>query len=370
MIDTDFKKLTLVGAAQMIAQREISAREMVDAVISRIERLNPDFHAFITVIHPGDLNDARSPGDKALLGVPISVKDLYDTKGIRTTAGSKVFAERIPDEDATVIKKLQEAGGAIVGKTNLHEFAFGVTTVNPHYGIARNPWDRERITGGSSGGSASAVALSMGFGSLGSDTGGSIRIPASLCGVVGLKPTYGRVSLRGVVPLSWSLDHPGPLTRTVEDAAVLMNVIAGYDPRDPYSRNVGIPRYTDALTGVVRGVRVGIPNDFFYEHLAPAVETAIHAAVYNLEKLGAEIIPIDVPGIAIHRAAWLQIASPEAYSYHEFHLRDSAALYGADVRGRLEAGKVLLSIDYVRAQRARALIKEQCRQLFDIVDVI
>jgi len=370
MIDTDFKKLTLVGAAQMIAQREISAREMVDAVISRIERLNPDFHAFITVIHPGDLNDARSPGDKALLGVPISVKDLYDTKGIRTTAGSKVFAERIPDEDATVVKKLKDAGGVIVGKNNLHEFAFGVTTVNPHYGIARNPWDRERISGGSSGGSASAVALSMGFGSVGSDTGGSIRIPASLCGVVGLKPTYGRVSLRGVVPLSWSLDHAGPLTRTVEDAAVLMDVIAGYDSRDPYSRNADVPRYSDALTGVIKGVRVGIPDNFFYENLAPSVETAIHAAVRSLEKLGAEIVRILVPGIEIHRAIWLQIASPEAYSYHESHLRENAALYGADIRGRLEAGQALLSIDYVRAQRARTLIKEQCRQLFDRVDVI
>src|SRR5499426_3402567 len=264
MIDTDFKKLTLVGAAQMIAQREISAREMVDAVISRIERLNPDFHAFITVIHPGDLNDARSPGDKALLGVPISVKDLYDTKGIRTTAGSKVFAERIPDEDATVVKKLKDAGGVIVGKNNLHEFAFGVTTVNPHYGIARNPWDRERISGGSSGGSAVAVALGMGLASLGSDTGGSIRIPASLCGIVGLKPTYGRVSLRGIVPLSWSLDHAGPMTRTVQDAAVLMDVIAGYDSRDPYSRDIDIPRCTDALTDGINGVRVGIPDKFFY----------------------------------------------------------------------------------------------------------
>src|SRR5262249_53726813 len=176
---------------------------------------------------------------------------------IRTTAGSKVFAERIPREDAKVVTKLKDAGAVIVGKNNLHEFAFGVTTVNPHYGIARNPWDPERISGGSSGGSASSVALGMGFGSLGSDTGGSIRIPASLCGVVGLKPTYGRVSLRGVVPLSWSLDHAGPMTRTVQDAAMLLEVIAGYDPQDPYSRNVAVPRYAEALTGNIKGVRVG-----------------------------------------------------------------------------------------------------------------
>jgi len=377
MTDADLKNLTLADTAKMIAQRLVSPREIADAVISRIERLNPDLRAFITVIRPDNLDDKREAGAKAhgnetrpLLGVPVSVKDLYDTKDVRTTAGSRVFAERIPEEDATVVKKLKNAGAVIVGKNNLHEFAFGVTTVNPHYGIARNPWDRERVSGGSSGGSASAVALGMGFGSLGSDTGGSIRIPASLCGVVGLKPTYGRVSLRGVVPLSWSLDHAGPLTRTVQDAALLMDVIAGYDSRDPYSRNVDMPRFTDALTGGIKGVRVGIPNNFFYEHLAPAVETAIHAAVHNLEKLGAEIVPIDVPSVAIHRATWLQIASPEAYSYHEFHLRNNAALYGADVRGRLEAGRALLSIDYVRAQRARTLIKEQYRQLFDTVDVI
>src|SRR5215813_12463595 len=248
MTDIELKKLTLVDAAQMIAQRKISAREMAEAVISRIQRLNPDFRAFITVIHPANSDDPGNPNarphslneTRVLAGVPISVKDLYDTKAIRTTAGSKVFAERIPREDATVVTKLKDAGAVIVGKNNLHEFAFGVTTVNPHYGIARNPWDRERVSGGSSGGSASAVALGMGFGSLGTDTGGSIRIPAALCGVVGLKPTYGRVSLRGVVPLSWSFDHAGPITRTVEDAAILMEIIAGYDPRDPYSRNVAV----------------------------------------------------------------------------------------------------------------------------------
>jgi aspartyl-tRNA(Asn)/glutamyl-tRNA(Gln) amidotransferase subunit A len=297
MTDTELNKLTLMDAAQMIAQRKISARELADAVISRIDHLNPDFRAFITVIDPANSDDPGSANAKAyslnetglLAGVPISVKDLYDTKGIRTTAGSRVFAERMPREDATVVTKLKDAGAVIVGKNNLHEFAFGVTTVNPHYGIARNPWDRERISGGSSGGSASAVALGMGFGSMGSDTGGSIRIPASLCGIVGLKPTYGRVSLRGIVPLSWSLDHAGPMTRTVQDTAVLMNVIAGYDSRDPYSRNVDILRYTDALMGGIKGVRVGIPDKFFYEHLASSVETAIHAAIRSLEKLGVQI---------------------------------------------------------------------------------
>jgi aspartyl-tRNA(Asn)/glutamyl-tRNA(Gln) amidotransferase subunit A len=365
MIDTELKKLTLAHAARMIADGKISAHELTTAVLSRVDRLNADMCAFITVIHPEP--DQYGP---PLHGVPISVKDLYDTKVARTTAGSKVFTNRIPEEDATTVKRLKDAGAVLVGKANLHEFAFGVTTINPHYGIARNPWDRERISGGSSGGSASAVALSMGFGSLGTDTGGSIRIPAALCGIVGLKPTYGLVSLRGIVPLSWSMDHAGPLTRTVRDAAILMEIIAGFDPADPASRKMDVPSYTDSLSGVIKGVRVGIPNNHFFERVAPAVETAVRAAVGTLEKLGAEIVCIEVPGIAIHRAAWLHIASPEAYSFHEGYFQKHAALYGPDVRGRLEAGRALLSIDYIRAQRARALLKEQCRNLFKTVDVI
>ncbi len=366
MTDTELKKLTLSSAVDLIATKKISSDELVAAVLSRIERLNPEMRAFITVMR----NKKESTHKPPLLGVPISVKDLYDTKSVRTTAGAKVFENRLPEEDATAVKKLSAAGAVVIGKTNMHEFAFGVTTVNPHYGVARNPWDPRRISGGSSGGSASSVALGMGFGSLGSDTGGSIRIPAALCGIVGLKPTYGRVSLKGVVPLSWSFDHAGPMARTVKDVAMLLEVIAGHDPLDPYSRNVAVPRYTDALTGSVKGIRVGTPNNYFYERLAPPVEKAIQKAVRDFEKLGARIVPIEMPGLGIHRATWLQIASPEAYSYHEFHLQKYASLYGADVRGRLEAGRTLLSIDYVRAQRARTLIKRECKELFDHVDVI
>ena len=354
MTDADIKKLTLADAVQLLASQKISPPELAAAVVSRIDRLNPEMRAFITVIPPENSAQHAPP----LHGVPISVKDLYDLKGVPTTAGSKVFAYRTPKEDATAVKNLKDAGALIVGKTNLHEFAFGVTTINPHYGVARNPWDPARISGGSSGGSASAVSLGMGLGSLGTDTGGSIRIPAALCGIVGLKPTYGRVSLRGVVPLSWSLDHAGPMTRTVRDAAILIEIITGHSG------------YTGALTGNISGVRVGIPNNYFYERLALPVEKAIDQAIRSLGKLGAKIIRIDVPGIAIHRAIWLQIASPEAYSYHERYLHKHAPLYGADVRGRLEAGRALLSIDYVRAQRARTRAKEECRRLFEQVDVI
>jgi aspartyl-tRNA(Asn)/glutamyl-tRNA(Gln) amidotransferase subunit A len=367
VMDSGLHQLTLTDAARLIAQRTVSPDDLVAAATSRIAQLNPEMRAFITVVEPQTFRAARQG---LLAGIPVSVKDLYDTKGILTTAGSKIFAGRVPDEDARAVKALKECGAVIIGKANMHEFAYGVTTINPHYGAARNPWDRSRISGGSSGGSASAVALGMGFGSLGSDTGGSIRIPAALCGVVGLKPTYGRVSLRGVVPLAWSFDHAGPIARTVRDAAVLLDAIAGHDPLDPYSRNVQVPRYTDALTGDITGIRIGIPKNHFYERLASPVETALDEAIHSLQKLGAALADIQVPDISIHRAVWLQIASPEAYSFHENRLRTQAALYGADVRGRLEAGRNLLSIDYVRAQRVRTRMKLEFKQLFEAVDVI
>src|SRR3989440_5012186 len=216
--------MTLADAAKSIARKEISPVELTETVLNRIDTLNEKMRVFITVTPREALQSARKAEQELaagrtppLQGVPVSVKDLYDTQGIRTTAGAKVFADRVPEQDAIAVKMLKDAGAVIVGKTNLHEFAYGVTTINPHYGTARNPWDSDRICGGSSGGSASAVALGLGFGSLGSDTGGSIRIPASLCGIVGLKPTYGRVSLRGGVPLSWSLDHAGPMAQTVQE---------------------------------------------------------------------------------------------------------------------------------------------------------
>jgi aspartyl-tRNA(Asn)/glutamyl-tRNA(Gln) amidotransferase subunit A len=366
MTDNELKKLTLAGAIRLITEKQISSSELTAAVLRRIERLNPEMRAFISVIKAKGLTK-QTP---LLFGVPISVKDLFDTKGVRTTAGSKIFADRVPEQDATIVTKLKAAGAVIVGKTNMHEFAFGVTTVNPHFGAARNPWHREHITGGSSGGSGSAVALGMGFASVGSDTGGSIRIPASLCGVVGLKPTYGQISLHGVVPLAWSLDHPGPMTRTVEDAAILMETIAGHDPLDPFSRDINISRYTEALLGTVKGLRAGIPKTYFYENLDPVVGEIVQKAVRNLERLGMHVDSIEMPGVETHRAVWLQIATPEAYAYHEHRLQQHRNLYGADVLARLEPGRVLLSIDYVRAQRARTLLKEECKRVFDKVDVV
>jgi len=374
MTDSDLKKLTLASAARLIRNKEIKPVELVEAVLDRVQRLNDRMRAFITITGEQALESARSAEKNSasgpLHGVPVSLKDLYDTKGVRTTAGGKVFADRIPTEDATVVRKLNDAGAVIVGKANMHEFAFGVTTINPHFGTARNPWKPDYISGGSSGGSASAVALALGFGSLGSDTGGSIRIPASVCGIVGLKPTYGRCSLQGVVPLSWSLDHPGPMAQTVEDVAILLSVIAGHDPLDPYSRNRPVPSYVDALTGNIKGLRIGIPKSYFFEELDVEVDAAMKAALKVFERLGASLVEVDLQTATMQRGIWSQIASPEAFSFHEVYLQTRGQDYGADVRGRFEVGRLLLSVDYVRAQRARTVMKNECRDALKRADVI
>jgi len=378
MTDQDLKKLTLGSAAVLIRKKEIKPTELTEAVLHRIGRLNDHMRAFITVMADRAMDQARvaesglvrNTNVGVLHGVPMSLKDLFDTNGVRTTAGAKVFTDRIPTEDATVVRKVQDAGAVIVGKANLHEAAFGVTTINPHFGTARNPWNPDHISGGSSGGSAAAVALSLGFGSLGSDTGGSIRIPASICGVVGLKPTYGRCSLRGVVPLSWSMDHPCPIARTVEDVAILLEAMSGHDPLDPSSRDTPVPHYLEALTGNLRGLRIGIPTTYFFESLEPEVESALKDALKAFQKLGATIHEVQLKTSTLQRGIWSQIACPEAYSFHERYLETQGEQYGADVRGRIEVGRLLLSIDYVRAQRARTLMKEEMKQVLKSVDVI
>ena len=333
-------------------------------------------HAFITVSAEQALERAkaaereivggrRSAGTIArstneippLLGIPISVKDLFDTQGIRTTAGSKVFADRVPREDAVVVRKLHEAGAVIVGKTNMHEFAFGTTSVNPHYGTALNPWDTERISGGSSGGSASSLAMSMGLGSMGSDTGGSIRIPASMCGVVGLKPTYGRVSLEGAIPLSWTFDHAGPMARTVEDVAILLNAVSGHD-------------CVKDLTGDVKGLNVGVPLSYFYERFDPQVQKLLRQSLKALEKLGTQLVEVDLPSAPEQRRIFDHIVIPEAYVYHEPFLKEHGDLYGVDVKNRIEPGSTMYSIDYVRALRSQLVMKHEFDEIFKAADVV
>jgi aspartyl-tRNA(Asn)/glutamyl-tRNA(Gln) amidotransferase subunit A len=364
MTDSELKTLTLSQAARLIRRKKISPVELTRAVLERIDRVNDRMRVFITIA-PDSAMQAAKAAERGLktkhkpspvYGVPVSVKDLFDVKGIATTAGSRVFAGRFPAEDSTVVKKLKRAGTVLIGKTNMHEFAFGVTTTNPHYGAARNPWDDDRIAGGSSGGSASAVAMSLGFGSVGSDTGGSIRIPASICGIVGFKPTRGLISLSGAVPLSASLDHAGPMARTVEDTALLLGVIAG----------IATPKFT----GNLKRIRVGVPRAHFFEKVAPEVDAAVRAGLRQLEDLGARLVEVDMPTAPKQGQIFRDIVSAEAFAFHEEYLKTQSEYYGPDVRERLEYGSRVLFADYARAQRERDVIKRECDAIFAAVDVM
>jgi aspartyl-tRNA(Asn)/glutamyl-tRNA(Gln) amidotransferase subunit A len=295
--------LTLSEAASQIQKKELSPLELARACAERIQALDPQLNCFITRTLETAIEQARraeaeiQTGDYRgpLHGIPLTLKDLFETKGVRTTAGSRFFADYFPQEDAVVVQKLRHAGAIFLGKLNMHEIALGLTNVNPHYGACHNPWWLERIPGGSSGGSAAAVAAGLCLGSLGSDTGGSIRVPASLCGVVGLKPTFGRVSLRGVIPLSWNLDHVGPLARSVRDAAILLQAIAGYDAQDPASVDTRVPSYLSGLEGGVRGWKIGFASDAYYSESDPQVWQAIQAAADVFRHSGAQVIPVELP---------------------------------------------------------------------------
>ena len=372
-------QLTISEAAARIGRRELSPVELTQACLDRISGIDPRLNAFITVTADDALRAAREAeeaiarGDRRgpLHGIPLALKDLFATAGVRTTAGSRILAHHVPEEDSDAAQRLAAAGAVILGKLNLHEFAFGATGVNPHYGPARNPWNTERITGGSSSGSGAAVAAGECFAALGTDTGGSIRIPASLCGVVGLKPTFGRVSRRGVIPLSWSLDHVGPLARTVEDAAIVLQALAGHDPLDQSSSEASVPDYHAGLKDGVKGLRVGIPARFFFESLDPEVEQAVRAAVAKLEELGAATEDVPVPYIDEIPGAVTAIMLPEALAYHQTWMAQRPEDYGDDVRYRLELGATFLAVHYVQAQRLRELaVSAWKREVFSRVDIL
>ncbi|MBI4494226.1 MAG: Asp-tRNA(Asn)/Glu-tRNA(Gln) amidotransferase subunit GatA [Chloroflexi bacterium] len=370
--------LSAAEAARRLRARELSPRELVEACLARIEALNPRLNAFVTVTAEAARAAARTAEAEIqhgryrgpLHGIPLALKDLFATRGVRTAAGSKVLADWVPDYDSAAGERLREAGAILLGKTNTHEFAFGATTINPHFGPTRNPWDTERVPGGSSGGSAAAVAAGLCTISLGSDTGGSIRLPAGVTATVGLKPTYGRVSRYGVVPLSWSQDHVGSITRTVEDAALVLNAIAGHDPRDPASARRPASDFTRALDGHVAGLRLGLLKEQFEQPTDPEVSRAVSAAVATLEGLGAKVEEVSFPehGQALNAGSVILFA--EAASVHETWLRERPGDYGEDVRGRLEQGSLVPAIDYLRAQRARTVVIERFNRLFERVDLI
>jgi aspartyl-tRNA(Asn)/glutamyl-tRNA(Gln) amidotransferase subunit A len=296
--------------------------------------------------------------------VPVAIKDLFDTAGVRTTAGSKFFADRVPGEDAFVVSRLRRAGAAIVGKTNMHEWALGVTNDNPHYGVCRNPWALDRIAGGSSGGSAAALAAGMCDMALGSDTGGSIRIPAALCGVVGLKPTYGRVSLRGVVPLSWSLDHAGPMARSVRDVATLLGVIAGHDATDPSSAPVATDDYVSDSDAGIAGWRVGVIASEWLGDVHPEVTDAVRAAIDALASLGARAEQFDVPELP--EAARLNglMTTADAATFHRDRMEECPGDFGPDVLARLRRGASYGATDYAHARREQTRYRRRFESWF------
>ncbi|HXA68222.1 MAG TPA: amidase [Bryobacteraceae bacterium] len=356
--------MTIVEAGQALRSRQISCLELTNRCLDHIGKLNPRLNAFITVTEQSararaqeldrELTSGRDRGP--LHGIPIGHKDLIWTKGVRTTSGSKLFERFIPDRDAHVVEKLNDAGAVMVGKTGLHELAYGITSDNPHFGTIRNPRNTEHIPGGSSGGSAVAVATGMALMATGTDTGGSIRIPASYCGVVGIKPTYGLVSVAGIQPLGFSLDHIGPLTTTVGDARVSLDAMADGARRKPGPVSV-------------RDIRVGVPQNYYFTQVAAEVREAVHKAAKRAEELGARVIPVQVPDIDAINAASLVILLSEAAALYEPYL-DRQSEIGLDVRALLYQGRQVPATDYVNAQRLRKVLANEFRALFRSIDCL
>lgn len=363
--------LTLSEKRELVKSKEISASDLAAACYRQIERLNPTLNAFITVIPQSDEVNPTNRHAPLLQGIPIAVKDLYNTKGIRTTGGSKFFADFIPSEDAVVVDKIKKAGAQIIGKTNTHEIALGVTNNNPHYGACRNPWDVTRIPGGSSGGSAVAVATDMALAALGTDTGGSIRIPASLCGVVGLKPTYGRVSLRGILPLSWNLDHAGPITKRVEDAALMLQVMGGYDSEDPSSFKTLPGDFSSHMRDTIRDRKVAFAIGQFVEEVTdPVILDAIRKAADLLSDQGAILEEVNLDFLREGALANSVMTQADGAAYHRDRLIEHPDWFGADVRQRLETGAGFTSTEYSLARRTQAQIRRRCDLLFEDYDVL
>jgi len=366
-------RTSILELSRRLRNGEISPVELTRDCLAKIRKLNPILNAFITVTAESALLQAQEAEAEIrhgnwrgpLHGVPVAVKDLIDSAGVRTTAASALFKDRIPAEDAEVVRRLKNAGAVLLGKQNLHEFAYGGSSVISCFGEVRNPWDTNYIAGGSSGGSAAAVAAALGYGAIGTDTAGSVREPAALCGVVGLKPTYGRVSTRGVIPLSWSLDHVGPITSAVADVAVMLQAIAGYDPRDPSSANAAVDDYLATVDREAKRIRIGVPRKFFYEDLDPEVASAVEQALGVLKSLVAEIREIN---LAVPTDRTLQAA--ESYAYHAEYVARSPELYQPETLRRIHSGESISERAVDAHRRELKQIRGEIRQIFEDVDIL
>jgi len=362
--------LTIHEAGKLLKDGELSPVELTQAFFDRIAETDGTLHSFITLLSDEAMGEARAAEAEIrsgrykgpLHGIPIALKDLYDTAGIRTTAGSRVDFDRVPTEDSTPTARLKEAGSILLGKLAMHEFALGGPDWTTPFEPARNPWNLDHITGGSSSGSASAVSSGQAMGALGSCTGGSIRGPASLCGIVGLKPTYGRVSRSGVVTLSWSQDHVGPMTWTVEDSAYMLQAIAGHDPKDTTSSKAPVPDYSLSLREDIQGKVIGLPRHYFFDadpSVNAEVVAVVEKAVSELESLGAKIETVELPSLEYVRAANTIIMVSEAFAFHEPNLRTRPQDFGEIVRARFRIGGMLSAGDYLQAQRCRRWSKRE-----------
>jgi aspartyl-tRNA(Asn)/glutamyl-tRNA(Gln) amidotransferase subunit A len=367
-------ELTISNLAPLIRSKKVSPVEITHFFLDRIRRLQPEINAFITItseIAMAQANQAEKEIAQgcyrgALHGIPVSVKDLFYTKGVRTTAGSLILKRFVPKKNAVAVDRLIEAGGIMLGKTNLHEFAYGATNINPHYGSVHNPWNVRHIAGGSSGGSAASVVTAQALASLGTDTGGSIRIPSAACGCVGFKPTYGRVSLEGVIPLAGSLDHAGPLSRCVLDAALLYQVIAGPDAWSPHSGRTALSMIRKNL----RGLKIGVSKQYFFSRIQSDVNKAIQAALRVLEQLGADICEINLKGMEATTPIAADITAGEAWAFHAKWLDENPEKYGEDLRLRLKQSRSMSALTYIQALQKRQEYTERMERALDSVHVL
>ena len=375
MPDAELTRLTITELASRIRAKEVSPVEVTEAALAQADRLQPTINSFITILY----DSARAQAKEAesaiargnykgpLHGIPVGIKDNIATGGIRTTLGSKVLADHVPEEDAHVVSLCKQAGAIILGKENLEEFAAGATSNNPHYGAVHNPWGLDHIPGGSSGGGGANVAACVTFASLGTDLGGSVRIPGCFCGVVGLKQTYGRVSQRGLLVTSFNGDHIGPMTRSVSDSALMLQAIAGYDSLDPSTVPVPVPVYTAGLEKSLRGLRMGIPSDHYFEVLDPEVEASVRRAIASLEELGAEPKDVALPNMKYISATRIA-GTADMLVAHEPYIDDHRHEYGPSVLHRALAGQFVLGRDYSKALKVQRLIKEEYARAFRHVD--
>jgi aspartyl-tRNA(Asn)/glutamyl-tRNA(Gln) amidotransferase subunit A len=364
-------EFTIAEASDLLRRKQISPVDLTSACLDRIDQLNPKLNAFITVLHDSALAQAHAAEAEIntshwrgpLHGIPVGLKDLIDTAGVKTTCGSALFADRIPTQDADIVRRLKAAGAVLIGKQNMQEFAYGGTSTSSYFGPVHNPWDPERIAGGSSGGSAAAVATGMCFGAIGTDTGGSVREPAAFCGIVGLKPTYGRVSTRGVFPLSNSLDHVGPLCRNVTDTALLLQAIAGYDKLDPTSVDWPVESYTDALK-VNTNSRIGVVRRPFFDDLDSDIARAIDDALKEISKLATDVSDIELPSTPS------AVQGPEVYAVHAKYFATSPELYGRWIRERLKQAALVDTVAYVEARQQLDRVRRAIEDVFSRVDFL